>query len=67
MPITLVVESDYVDQHLQVLLDANGIINADGNPIPIKTAVKQTVNKDQATVVFDSGFTLPQFPRFGYP
>ena len=66
MPVTLVVESDYVDQHLQVLLDAHGIINADGIPIPIKTAVEQTVNKDQATVVFDSGFTLPQFPRFDY-
>ncbi|KJA21229.1 hypothetical protein HYPSUDRAFT_140963 [Hypholoma sublateritium FD-334 SS-4] len=63
MPVTSVVESDHVDQHLQVLLDPNGIINSDGIPIPIKTAVEQTVNKDQATVVFDSGFTLPQFPR----
>lgn len=66
MPVTLVVESDYVDQHLQVLLDANGIINSDGIPIPITTAVEQTANKGQATVVFDSGFTLPQFPRFDY-
>ena len=47
------------DQHWQTLLDVNGIIGPNGKPIEIKTQVTgaQTPN---ATVVFDTGFTLPQ-------
>jgi len=51
------------NQHLQVLLDQNGITGPDGNPIPVTSGVKATKNKNQATVIFDSGFTLPQVPK----
>ncbi|KAF8133713.1 aspartic peptidase domain-containing protein [Boletus edulis] len=48
-----------VGQHWQTLLDVDGIIGPNGKPIKIKTQVTgaQTQN---ATVVFDTGFTLPQ-------
>lgn len=48
-------------QHWQTLLDVNGIIGPNGKPIQIKTQVTgaQTQN---ATVIFDTGFTLPQVP-----
>ncbi|KDR82581.1 hypothetical protein GALMADRAFT_237973 [Galerina marginata CBS 339.88] len=51
------------DQHLQILLDPDGVIGPNGKPIPIETEVDQTADKKQATVVFDCGFTLPQLPR----
>lgn len=46
-------------QHWQTLLDVNGIIGPNGQPIQIQTQVTgaQTPN---ATVVFDTGFTFPQ-------
>ncbi|KAF8555756.1 acid protease [Imleria badia] len=47
------------NQHWQTLLDVNGLIGPNGKVIEIKTQVTgaQTPN---ATVVFDTGFTLPQ-------
>ncbi|KAG9315853.1 aspartic peptidase domain-containing protein [Chiua virens] len=50
-------------QHWQTLLDVNGIIGPDGKPIEIKTQVTgaQTQN---ATVIFDTGFSLPQVPSY---
>ncbi|KAF9483492.1 acid protease [Pholiota conissans] len=63
LPVTSVPEGESVDQHLQILLDPNGIIGPDGKAISTRTSVEQTENKDQMTVVIDSGFTLPQFPR----
>lgn len=63
LPVTLLKESDYMNQHLQVLLDADGIMGPDGHSIPITTLVEQTENEKQATVVFDSGFTFTQLPR----
>jgi hypothetical protein len=51
------------NQHLQVLLDQDGITGPDGKPIPVASQVEATLNKNQATVVFDSGFTLPQVPK----
>jgi hypothetical protein len=62
--VTTVADEESVDQHLQILLDPNGIIGPDGKAIPTQTLVEQTGNKDQMTVVIDSGFTLPQLPRF---
>ena len=64
LPIMKVSESDSDDQHLQILLDVDGITGPDGKSIPITSSVNQTVNKRQATVVLDSGFTLPQLPRW---
>jgi hypothetical protein len=62
LPITLV-STSVGTQHWQVLLDQNGVTGPDGNTIPVTSAVKATKNKQQATVVMDSGFTLPQVPE----
>jgi hypothetical protein len=51
-------------QHFQALLDENGIIGPDGNPIPVRSGVKTVKNKNQAMVIFDSGYTLPQVPKY---
>ncbi|KIM43281.1 hypothetical protein M413DRAFT_18357 [Hebeloma cylindrosporum] len=64
LPIVKVPESESDDQHLQILLDSDGITGPDGKSIPITSSVDQTANKSQATVVLDCGFTLPQLPRF---
>jgi hypothetical protein len=49
-------------QHWQTLLDQNGAIGADGKPISVTSSVTGTTTPNQATVVFDSGFSLPQVP-----
>ena len=64
LPMTKVPESDSDDQHLQILLDADGMTGPDGKLIPITSSVNQTANKKQATVVLDCGFTMPQLPRW---
>jgi len=46
-----------------VLLDSNGIIGPDGKTIPVKSSVQGASDSSRATVVFDSGFTLPQVPK----
>ncbi|TFK24925.1 acid protease [Coprinopsis marcescibilis] len=51
------------DQHLQVLLDEEGIIGPDGEPIPLLSEVRHSGSPARPTVVFDSGFSLPQVPR----
>ncbi|KAH7885425.1 aspartic peptidase domain-containing protein [Phlebopus sp. FC_14] len=50
-------------QHWQILLDENGIIGPNGQPISIKTQVTGA-QSNNATVVFDTGFTLPQVPPY---
>jgi hypothetical protein len=62
LPVTRVSTSSGT-QHWQVLLDQNGITGPDGSVIPVTSGVKSTKNKKQATVVMDSGFTLPQVPK----
>ncbi|KAJ7643879.1 aspartic peptidase domain-containing protein [Roridomyces roridus] len=62
LTVTEVAISNDANQHFQVLLDANGFIGPDGNPISITSEVGSTSNKKQATVVIDSGFSLPQVP-----
>lgn len=56
-------ESD--EQHWQVLLDADGILGPDGSVVDIQTVVSTTSNKNQLTVVLDTGYSLPQVPRYG--
>ncbi|KDQ62633.1 hypothetical protein JAAARDRAFT_30550 [Jaapia argillacea MUCL 33604] len=53
---------DLGDQHWQTLLDPNGVIGPDGNPIAVTTGVNTTTDPTRLTAVFDSGFTLPQVP-----
>ncbi|KAG0703759.1 aspartic peptidase domain-containing protein [Suillus ampliporus] len=52
------------NQHWMTLLDENGIIGPDGQPITIKTQVTNTSYPNNATVVFDTGFTFPQVPSY---
>lgn len=52
------------NQHWMTLLDENGIIGPDGKPITIKTQVTDTSYPNNATVVFDTGFTFPQVPAY---
>ncbi|KZP27564.1 acid protease [Athelia psychrophila] len=47
-------------QHWSALLDADGLVGPDGEPIAVKTRVGATKNKKQLTVMFDTGFTYPQ-------
>ncbi|KAI0045589.1 acid protease, partial [Auriscalpium vulgare] len=51
------------DQHWQVLLDPNGIIGPNGQPVNVSTQVATTSNKKQLTTFFDTGFTYPQVPK----
>ncbi|CAA7262972.1 unnamed protein product [Cyclocybe aegerita] len=63
LAITQVPDEKSDDQHLQILLDQDGIIGPDGKTISLVSVVEQTRDKRQATVVLDCGFTLPQLPR----
>ncbi|KAF8230075.1 acid protease [Tricholoma matsutake] len=63
LPVTAVVGPQGIDQHFQVLLDQDGLIGPDGRPIPLRTNVTTTPNPNQATVIFDTGFSLPQIPE----
>jgi hypothetical protein len=50
-------------QHWQVLLDPNGILGPDGQPIAVSTKVSGTQNSSRLTAVFDTGFTFNQVPK----
>ncbi|TFK87338.1 acid protease [Polyporus arcularius HHB13444] len=66
LPVSVVSSSETVNQHWQVLLDANGIVGPAGNDVisefNIESAVGSTGNKKQLTVVLDTGYSLPQVP-----
>jgi hypothetical protein len=62
LPVTVVPGSDSGNQHFQMLLDADGFIGPDGQPIAVTSVVSGTSNKKQLTVVVDTGFSLPQVP-----
>jgi hypothetical protein len=62
VPVTVLQTLDSSDQHWQVLLDEDGIIGPDGQPILVKTGVQSTPNPNQLTAFFDTGFTYPQVP-----
>ena len=63
VPVTSDPPADSGDQHWQVLIDANGIIGPDGNPIQVQTDVPSTANKNQLTAMFDTGYSFPQVPQ----
>ncbi|KAI0315897.1 aspartic peptidase domain-containing protein [Amylostereum chailletii] len=58
LPVTLLSGFNAGNQHWQVLLDEDGIIGPDGQPVNFTTG-----NKKQATAIFDTGFSFPQVPR----
>ncbi|KAF9013317.1 aspartic peptidase domain-containing protein [Cyathus striatus] len=62
LPMTQVPETQENDQHLQVLLDMDGVIGPDGEPIPFQTGVTGALDK-RATAVLDCGFSFPQLPK----
>ena len=62
-PVTVLQPPDTLGQHWQVLLDEDGIIGPDGQPIQVQTAVQGTQNPKQLTAVFDTGFTFSQVPQ----
>lgn len=53
------------DQHFSVFLDSNGIIGPDGNAIKTTSNATFAPKHDQSQLVgvFDTGFSLPQFPK----
>jgi hypothetical protein len=61
--VSVVSLSESGNQHWQVLLDEDGVIGPDGNPVTTTTVVSTTTNPKQLTAVFDSGFSLPQVPK----
>jgi len=52
-------------QHFHVLLDPDGIIGPDGNPIKSTSNASLAPSHDprQLQVMFDTGFNMPQVPR----
>lgn len=62
LPVSNVPNHQLHDQHFQLLLDEDGLIGPDGEAISVYTEVTPTVNLKQATVVIDTGFSLPQVP-----
>jgi hypothetical protein len=62
-PVTALQPPDSPNQHWQVLLDEDGIIGPDGQPIQVQTRVQGTQNPKQLTAVFDTGFSFPQVPQ----
>ena len=61
LPVKAVRSSQSGYQHWQVLLDRNGIIGPDGHPITLHTKA----SKGQITVIFDTGFSFSQVPKYG--
>lgn len=49
-------------QHWQTLLDVNGTIGPDGQPVQLQSRVKGAPN-GKLYAVFDTGFSLPQVPK----
>ncbi|KAF8073930.1 aspartic peptidase domain-containing protein [Lyophyllum atratum] len=62
LAVSSVADDQAHDQHFQLLLDENGLIGPDGKTIPVYTEIDSTANPKQATVVIDTGFSLPQVP-----
>ncbi|KAK0487698.1 aspartic peptidase domain-containing protein [Armillaria novae-zelandiae] len=52
------------EQHFQVLLDQDGLLGPDGQPVSITTKINQTSNPKQATVMLDTGCTFSQVPKY---
>lgn len=54
--------NDGLGQHWQTLLDADGIIGPDGQPVQVASHVKNG-GTNRLNVIFDTGFSLPQVPK----
>ncbi len=63
VPVTALPALDAMGQHWQVLLDEDGIIGPNGQPIQVQSRVQSTQNRKQLTAMFDTGFSFPQVPQ----
>ena len=63
VPVTALPAPDAANQHWQVLLDEDGIIGPNGQPIQVQSSVNSTQNRNQLTAMFDTGFSFPQVPQ----
>ncbi|KLO13868.1 acid protease [Schizopora paradoxa] len=64
IPLFLIEEEGVgIQEHWEVLMDANGIIGPDGQPIPTTSLFNDTPTTNQLKTVFDSGFALPPVPE----
>jgi len=65
VPVTVLPTGANEAQHFSILLDSDGIIGPDGNPIKMTSnaTLAPSHNSHQLQVVFDTGFSMPQFPR----
>ncbi|CCM01494.1 uncharacterized protein FIBRA_03548 [Fibroporia radiculosa] len=57
--LSVVLDGDSHGQHWQALLDKDGIIGPDGQPIQVQSVIE---GLSQLVTVFDTGYTLPQVP-----
>jgi hypothetical protein len=64
VPVTVLQALDAPGQHWQVLLDEDGIIGPNGQPIQFQSGVQSTPNRKQLTAIFDTGFSFPQVPLY---
>lgn len=63
--VTSVTKGNSGSQHWQVLVDPDGILGPDGKPInSYNSKVSSTADKTQLTAIFDTGFSLPQVPKY---
>ncbi|KAH9989723.1 aspartic peptidase domain-containing protein [Russula compacta] len=51
------------DQHWLVLIDPNGVIGPDGQPIALSTNASSVANSSALSVIFDTGFSFNQVPK----
>ena len=65
LPVKAVRSSQSGNQHWQVLLDRNGIIGPDGHPITLHTKPLRASLSRRITVMFDTGFSFNQVPKYG--
>lgn len=49
-------------QHWQTLIDKDGVLGPDNQPIALTTVVAKTANGNELTAVLDTGFSLSQVP-----
>ena len=65
--VSVLPDSESDAQHWQILLDDGGVLGPDGSMVDVQTVVASTSNKNQLTVVLDTGYSLPQVPRYAVP
>jgi len=65
VPVTILDSRIATDQHFSILLDSDGIIGPDGNTIKTTSNASYAPSHDnsQLVAIFDTGFSLPQFPQ----